>query len=592
MNAEGDYDALLVTVDGVLVATLPGTATTASVTLPTPGSSNVCVTAVRNALSSPPACCTLDCAGPPPLTGPTNVTCTVGASPTCETIVNWTNTSDYSQIVVTLGGVMVTTLPGTATTTTLNLTGPGAMEICLVATTTCNDVLPPACCTAECIFPPDAPQNVTCTLDDFCLCTGTVTWTNANLDYDSIEVRVDGVLVATLAGTATSASVTMPAPGSSSVCVTAVRNALSSPEACCTLDCVGPPPLTAPTGLTAVVGGRPDCETLLNWTNTSDYSQIVVTVDGVVILTLPGTAITATINLTGPDLMEICLVATTVCNDVLPPVCISDECFFPPPPPLNPTCTLDDVCLCTGTVTWVNASATYESILVKVDGVVVETLPGNATMANVTLPSPGSSLVCVEAVENALPSGDACCTLDCAGPPLPIAPATLVCTVSDAATCTIDLTWTNSMPYASIQVISGATVLADLAGTDTTATVTLTGGTEVCLIATTLCGNTTDPVCCTVECQTPFQRGDCNVDGLVNIADGIYIMRFLFQGFAPSSCFDACDHNGDGFVDVSDAVYVLGYIFQGGTPPPPPFGSCGIDGDGVPGCVSYSHCEI
>jgi len=93
-------------------------------------------------------------------------------------------------------------------------------------------------------------------------------------------------------------------------------------------------------------------------------------------------------------------------------------------------------------------------------------------------------------------------------------------------------------------------------------------------------------------CETPFERGDCNADGHMDMADGIYIMRFSFQGFAPPGCLDACDHNDDGLVDVADSIWALTYIFLGGNAPLAPFGACGFDEtlDEVD-CEFFPPCE-
>jgi len=85
----------------------------------------------------------------------------------------------------------------------------------------------------------------------------------------------------------------------------------------------------------------------------------------------------------------------------------------------------------------------------------------------------------------------------------------------------------------------------------------------------------------------PFVRGDCNSDGgLVNIADGIAVLQYLFQGGAAPSCLDACDLDDNGEIGVGDAVGVFSYQFAGGAPPAAPFPDAGIDpttGDGI-GC--------
>lgn len=87
-----------------------------------------------------------------------------------------------------------------------------------------------------------------------------------------------------------------------------------------------------------------------------------------------------------------------------------------------------------------------------------------------------------------------------------------------------------------------------------------------------------------------FRRGDCNLDGSVNLTDAIRLLGVLFPpaGCIPdtdgipdgapecpfSLCDDACDANDDGSVNITDAVFLLGVLF-------PPSG-CVPDTDGIP----------
>ncbi len=89
----------------------------------------------------------------------------------------------------------------------------------------------------------------------------------------------------------------------------------------------------------------------------------------------------------------------------------------------------------------------------------------------------------------------------------------------------------------------------------------------------------------------PFKRGDANADATIDIADGIFILSYLFaQGPSPS-CEDAADANDDEIVDISDPTYILQNLFASGPPMPPPSPGCGMDpaGDAL-GCVRYEHC--
>ncbi len=75
-----------------------------------------------------------------------------------------------------------------------------------------------------------------------------------------------------------------------------------------------------------------------------------------------------------------------------------------------------------------------------------------------------------------------------------------------------------------------------------------------------------------------FRRADSNGDGLVNIADPVQTLNWLFATGRMPRCLDAADANDDGSVDVSDALATLNYLFANGLAPtaPGPF-ECGPD---------------
>jgi hypothetical protein len=91
---------------------------------------------------------------------------------------------------------------------------------------------------------------------------------------------------------------------------------------------------------------------------------------------------------------------------------------------------------------------------------------------------------------------------------------------------------------------------------------------------------------------TPFVRGDTNGDSNLDIADGIFILSYLFANGATPSCEDSADANDDGTVDIADAIAVLGDLFAGAGDLPDPFGECGVDPtEDELGCESYEHCQ-
>jgi len=86
-----------------------------------------------------------------------------------------------------------------------------------------------------------------------------------------------------------------------------------------------------------------------------------------------------------------------------------------------------------------------------------------------------------------------------------------------------------------------------------------------------------------------FIRGDANDDEVVNLADGIKILSYLFLSEA-INCPDAADANDDGQIDVTDAVALFSYQFTGSLPPAAPFPNCGVDpvGDTLADCNANS----
>jgi len=85
-----------------------------------------------------------------------------------------------------------------------------------------------------------------------------------------------------------------------------------------------------------------------------------------------------------------------------------------------------------------------------------------------------------------------------------------------------------------------------------------------------------------------FQRGDCNSDDKVDLADSATILANQFNGY-DILCPDACDSNDDGLLNMADSVYLLNWLFKFGPEPtaPGPF-TDGVDptDDGLPTCDS------
>lgn len=65
--------------------------------------------------------------------------------------------------------------------------------------------------------------------------------------------------------------------------------------------------------------------------------------------------------------------------------------------------------------------------------------------------------------------------------------------------------------------------------------------------------------------------GDANGDDIVNIADVVYLIDYVFSGGPPPPELEAADVNCDFVVNIADIVYLIDYIFGGG---PAPCASC------------------
>lgn len=63
--------------------------------------------------------------------------------------------------------------------------------------------------------------------------------------------------------------------------------------------------------------------------------------------------------------------------------------------------------------------------------------------------------------------------------------------------------------------------------------------------------------------------GDANSDGNVNVADGVYVVNYVFRSGQAPPVTNWADANDDCQVNVGDAVYLINYVFRSGNPPEP-----------------------
>lgn len=91
--------------------------------------------------------------------------------------------------------------------------------------------------------------------------------------------------------------------------------------------------------------------------------------------------------------------------------------------------------------------------------------------------------------------------------------------------------------------------------------------------------------------ESPFLRGDSNIDGDFNISDPLKTFGVLFVGDPNPGCDDAMDSNDSGAVNISDGLYSLNFLFSDGPAPPAPGDACGPDATSdTLTCAAYALC--
>ncbi|HIC22345.1 MAG TPA: hypothetical protein EYO84_02885 [Planctomycetes bacterium] len=173
-----------------------------------------------------------------------------------------------------------------------------------------------------------APTGVSSTLADICDCTHQVNWTN-NAAYSSVQVRVGGTLVATVPGSATSATVTLPT-STTDICVRGLVGPVSSTDSCTTGACPVFVPPGAPDNLAcSILTTDPinGCTVEANWANQGDYSLINVYLDGVLQSSEAGATTNWQSSLAlSPNSQQICIEAVDICGGVLGQICCDVIC--------------------------------------------------------------------------------------------------------------------------------------------------------------------------------------------------------------------------------------------------------------------------
>jgi hypothetical protein len=270
------YDSIRIVCDGEAVATLENTARSYQST-EAPGFHTFGVEGVRNAIGSTTTCELILEVPPPAFTS-----CTIDHY---TATLRWENNADhtYDELLLSRGGELVATLPGTTTETTDEVPGPGAhvYEIAGVISGTAS--ASDSCEVVTSYLP--APSGLTCPAAGFQV---QLSWFNEHA-YGQITIERNSVEIATVSGTTSSYTDTVTGPGTYNYTVTGAVDEYRATSGACEVEIIEIP---HPANLTCTLVAQ---SVELNWTNPITYDTIQVERDGEVIAgSLSGGATTYT----------------------------------------------------------------------------------------------------------------------------------------------------------------------------------------------------------------------------------------------------------------------------------------------------------
>ena len=403
-------------------------------------------------------------------------------------------------------------------------------------------------------------------------------WTNAGIDYLTVELYRNGQLLSVMPGSISSYLDEIAVPGIYTYAVVAVNQDLPSTETSCSATVTPPAP-------GAFACTPENIGALLVWENQGLYDEVVVMRDGLPVGRLPGdqTSHTDPVN---PGQYFYSVIG--VVNLIEAP---SGECalvLVPTPPVISPAVVVDP-CAHIFNVSWSNSSVTT-SIVATLDGVVLENLPGEATSMSVTLSGLGTQQLCLTPVANGVNGPASCIDITAAG--IASSSPTSVAISIDPATYIATLSWDSTTEMDQWQVTVDGVEVAVLGATTLECSIPVvnSGLFTACVGGITLCGDVIVATCGEATAPQRFQRGDSNANGNLDLGDVINTLNIVFGG-APSLCLDAADATDDGAIDITDAISLINYLFADGAAPAAPSGECGADltADTLD-CTSSTNC--
>lgn len=424
-------------------------------------------------------------------------------------------------------------------------------------------------------------QNLACDLGATTDPSVNLSWTNPET-YTSITVRRDGSTIATLSGGATAYTDANASYGLTTYTVQAEQGAVPAAEIPCQIN-ITPQPQTN------FSCSQPDPEAndvLLTWSNGMMYDAISLSRNGTLIATLGGS--TTSYTDTGASVSSHFYTMSASAGGVSTATLDCDITVLPPPP-LGFTVTAPTVAAGFDPGT---GAGSFSAILTAIESPSNTGYPNPVSGYSLALVFDGSLAVVSALDETVVPAdldffdgqwGDGWVTI---GAVVSFTSASSLDLSSDVNLARVEfntnpggligqmnpvsssLSWQNGVNGGGLPVDNLIVVgSSPMAPSFVHGQINLVPG----------AGDT-------------FVRGDINDDSVINIADAVAGLTYLFNG-GPAGCIDAVDTNDDGQANVADGVFLLGFLFSGGVAPPAPSPNCGSDmtADALE-CATYNSC--
>jgi hypothetical protein len=567
-------DSLRITRNGNELATLPGDAATFTDAVAGPGTYAYEVYAVFGPRESARVACTVDITFVPPVALDS---CAIDESRVAR--LAWKNgAANYGGIEVLIDGAPAPESPlaGDALAYTSAPFAPGSHTLALRPFIGAFQAQAAECSDAA-VLP--GPTALACVASDLRWET-ILSWTSG-WPYGSVTVVRDGVPVATLSGAPESYVDPVPGLGVYAYDVYGSLGAMTSLVASCTAVVSTVPP---------VVIDRCECDAgrsaHIAWTNAiASYDAITILIDGAETADspLPGTATSYdSIALdAGPHTIAVrAALAGERSSDA------RCSALAPVPPPAGMVCApvagawaID--------VSWTNAWA-YESVTILRNGAAVATIPGPAASYRDDVPAPGAYAYVVAGNLGDQSANAAGCIVRVTFIP---PPQGIACTTLGMRA---HVAWTDPIAYDAIQVFRDGEQIAALSGSATSYDDTLADVLphQYAVVGTLGTHASANAVCSAAASDAAFVRGDVNADAVVNIADAVSLLNYLFRSGKEPACLESANLNDDAAVNIADVIYSLGYLFRSDKAPKAPFPSCGSDPTpgGTIDCKSFGPC--